>query len=508
MKRNSKKKNSFRGPVSTIGFLLFFVAILSFILNKLGFEGYVTSIGNNGLEANLVTVNNFLSIKGIKYFIGNIITNFKNFELLFSIIISLIGISICEKSGFFRDIFSKVKNIRYGFIIFLTLFISIIASFIGDNSFVFIIPLVGIMYKYIEKNPMVGLLTAYVGLTLGYGVSIVANYNDYLLGELTQAAATVDVDKNYVYNLSSTMIISLISIIIISVCGYIVIDKFLVNKFPKKYVIEDENVKTSKKALIGSGISFAISLIILIYLILDIKLPGAGILLDKTQSTYIAKLFSDTSPFSQGVVLLISLIMILCGATYGKISKNIKNSNEYSLSLSKSFEGLGLLFVLSFFMAQFIAILDWTNIGTVLCAKLMEFLSSFTLSGVLLIILFFIFTIIISIFIPGTLAKWQLMAPTVIPLFMRANISPDFTQFIFKIADSVGKIVSPSFIYFIILIAFLEKYRTDDKKQITFLGTLKLLAPVIAIISGIWIVILCLWYVGGFPIGIGVNSVL
>ena len=100
------------------------------------------------------------------------------------------------------------------------------------------------------------------------------------------------------------------------------------------------------------------------------------------------------------------------------------------------------------------------------------------------------------------------MAPTVIPLFMRANISPDFTQFIFKIADSVGKIVSPSFVYFIILIAFLEKYRSDDRKPITFLGTLKILLPTILIISGIWIVILCLWYVGGFPIGIGVNSVL
>lgn len=508
MRKNSKKTKSFRGPVSTICFLLLFVAILSFILNKIGFEGYVTSIGNNGLEANLVTVNNLLSIEGIKYFVGNIVTSFKNFELLFSIIIALIGISICEKSGLFRDIFSKMKNFKYGFVIFLTLFISIISSFIGDASFVFVIPIVGIMYKYIGKNPMVGLLTAYVGLTFGYGISIVINYNDYLLGTLTEAAAKVDVDKNYIFNLSSTMIISWISIIIISICGYFVIDKFLVNKFPKKYVMEDEEIETSKKALIGSSISFLVALVVLIYLILDVKLPGAGMLLDKTQSTYIAKLFSDTAPFSQGIVLLISLIMILCGAIYGKISENIKNSNEYSLSLSKSFEGLGLLFVLSFFMSQFVAILDWTNIGTVLCARLMEFISSFTLSGVLLIILFFIFTVMISVFIPGTLSKWQLMAPTVIPLFMRANISPDFTQFIFKIADSVGKIVSPSFVYFIILIAFLEKYRSDDRKPITFLGTLKILLPTILIISGIWIVILCLWYVGGFPIGIGVNSVL
>ena len=100
------------------------------------------------------------------------------------------------------------------------------------------------------------------------------------------------------------------------------------------------------------------------------------------------------------------------------------------------------------------------------------------------------------------------MSPTIVPLFMRANISPAFTQFIFQAADSVGKIISPSFIYFIILIAYLEKYRRDDKKQVTIFGTLKLLLPTILIMTVVWIIIVCLWYVAGFPIGAGFNSVL
>lgn len=506
MKKN-KKKNRNIGPVSTIIGMIVFIVILSFILNKLGVEGYITVISNGTMEAHLETVNNVLSIAGFKYFVGNIITNFKNFEPLFSIIIILIGISICEKSGLFRDIFSRMKKFKYGFIVFITLFLGIISSIIGDYSFIVLIPLVGIMYKYLEKNPIVGLLVAYVGLTLGYGIGIFANYNDYSLGILTQSAANVDVDPNYVFSISSTFIINLVSTLLICIIGYFIISKFLLNKFTKKYVVEEEQ-ETSNKALTSSLIAFLILNLLLIYFIIDVKLPGAGILLDKSQNVYIAKLFSDSAPFKQGIIVIISLILMFCGAIYGKISKNIKNSNEYSLSLSKSFENLGLLFVLMFFMSQFISILEWSNIGTVLCAKLLQFMSSFTFSGVFLIVIFFLVVVLSSIFIPGTLSKWLIMSPTIVPLFMRANISPAFTQFIFQAADSVGKIISPSFIYFIILIAYLEKYRRDDKKQVTIFGTLKLLLPTILIMTVVWIIIVCLWYVAGFPIGAGFNSVL
>lgn len=506
MKKN-KKKNRNIGPVSTIIGMIVFILVLSFILNKIGFEGYITVISNGAMEAHLETVNNVFSISGFKYFVGNIITNFKNFEPLFSIIIILIGISICEKSGLFRDIFSRMKKFKYGFVVFMTFFLGVILSVIGDYSFIILLPIVGIMYKYIEKNPIVGLLVAYLGLTLGYGVSLFTGYNDYSLGVLTQAAANVDVDPNYTFSIASTFVIRLVSTILISIIGYFVVNKFLLNKFPKKY-INDEQLETSNKALIWSFVGFLSSNIILLYFILDIKLPGAGILLDKNQSVYIAKLFSDAAPFRQGIIVIISLIFMLCGAIYGKISGNIKNSNEYSLSLSKSFENLGLLFVLMFFMSQFISILEWSNIGTVLCAKLLQFMSSFTFSGVFLIIIFFLVVVLSSIFIPSTMNKWSIMAPTIIPLFMRSNISPAFTQFIFQVADSVGKVISPSFMYFVILIAYLEKYRRDEKKQVTIFGTLKILLPTILIMMTVWIIIVCLWYVAGFPIGIGFSTVL
>ena len=289
----------------------------------------------------------------------------------------------------------------------------------------------------------------------------------------------------------------------------LVINKLLVPKYSKKQIDEEtEELVVSKKGLSATFATGILCLLLIIYLILDIKFPGAGLLLDKSQDTYMAKLFGNNSPFSEGIVIIISCIMMICGLVYGKISKNIKNSHEYSLGLSKNFENLGFMFVLMFFISQLVAIIDWTNIGQAFVAVLTETLSNFKLSGLPLIIAFFIITVLASVFMPSVATKWQLMSPTIIPLFMRANITPDFTQFIFRVADSVGKAITPFFVYFIIIIAFLEKYKSNEKKQISIFGTLKVMMPIILIVAATWLLIICLWYLVNIPIGIGTYTTI
>jgi aminobenzoyl-glutamate transport protein len=290
--------------------------------------------------------------------------------------------------------------------------------------------------------------------------------------------------------------------------GTLVIKRFLFTKFPKKQINEEEELKISKKGFIIATITSFICLLFVIYMILDIKLPGAGMLLDNKSDSYMEKLFGEHSPFREGIVFLITFIMMISGFVYGKISGNIKNSHEYSLGLSKNFENLGLVFVLMFFTSVMVSILEWTNIGVVVSSNLVDFLSSISLSGLPLIIIFMFIVIIMSILIPDTLTKWELLSPTVVPLFMRANITPDFTQFIFKVADGIGKSVTPFFIYFIIMIAFLEKYKKDEKQQISMFGTLKLISPVVLMLGLVLIIFVVLWYVIGIPVGIGTTSTI
>lgn len=504
-KNKEKKKYS---TVSVIIILTIVISILSMIGSILGLQAYKTSINNNALESSLVTINNIISIDGLKYLIENVVNNFKNFQPLILLIISLIGISICEKSGYFKALFNPLKKVKIEFVVLITFLTGIISTVIGDYSYIFLIPLSGIIYKYSGKNPIIGILVIYLGITIGYGTGIIFNYNDHLIGVLTQTSATLDVDKNFKYSLFSNLYIMIITTIIMTIVGTKVINHFLVNKLPKKINVEEEELEISKKAKIITNIFGLILITLIIYMILPLKLPMAGILLDNDSTRYIEKVFGTNSPFANGLVFLISFVLILCGWLYGKLSKNIKDNHDFGLGLSSNFENLGFLFVLMFFLSQMIAVLDWTNIGVVIVAKLTEILGNFQFSGLLLIIIFFVFVVIMGFFVPSTITKWELMSPTIIPLFMRSNITPSFTQFIFKIADGLGKVCTPFFSYFIIMLAFLEKYKTDKDVKFGIFDIIKLIMPTFVLLLLLWILIICIWYVIGLPIGIGTYTTL
>lgn len=503
-----KKKEKKYGPVSVLIILIAIVSILSFILSSLGIEGYKTVVANGTIETSLITIKNVLSLKGINFIIGKAVTNFSALKPLVLIIISLLGISICEKSGLLSAIFSPLKRVKLNIIIFITLLLGVVSTVIGDYSYIFLIPLIGVMFKYLGKNPVLGVITVFIGITIGYGTGVFFNYNDYLLGLMTETAAKVSVDSNFAYSLFSDIYIMIASTVVLCIFGTLLIDKFLVHKLPKRYSYEEEELIVSKKAKRISLIAGILLIMLVIYMILPINTFGAGILLDNNAPRYMDKLLGSGSSFGNGLVIIITLIMLICGIIYGKISGNIKSSHEFSLGMSKTFENLEFMFVLLFFAAQLIAITEWTNIGPVLGTRLVDFMSTLQFSGVPLIITFFIIIILMSILIPSAITKWEIASPVVVPLFMRSNITPNMTQFIFKIADGVGKIITPLFVYYIITLAFLEKYRISEKNQVSVFGTLKLIAPVIILLALIMLVLIILWYVIGLPIGIGTYSTL
>ena len=300
----------------------------------------------------------------------------------------------------------------------------------------------------------------------------------------------------------------LITTFILSFLSTIVIDKFLVPKVNKKYTYEEEELIISTKAKRISLLVGLIYILLIVYMILPVKLPGAGILLDQNATRYLEQLFGTGSPFANGLVLIITLLLIICGYVYGKKSGNIEDSHDFSLGLSKNFENLGLMFVLMFFISELTAIIKWTNIGTVIGSKLIEFVGGLQLSGIILIVVFFIVILLMSILLPGTMEKWEIASPIVIPLFMQSNITPAFTQFIFKVADGIGKAISPIYIYYIIMLAFLEKYRISEKNKISIFGILKMIFPTVFIIGFIWLLIIVLWYVMGLPLGIHILPTL
>ena len=493
-----KKKKRNIGPVVEIIILGCIISILCFLFNMIGFSGYKTEGGT--FETTLIIIKNIFTPSGVKHILNNSLVNFQTLEPLVLVILSLIAISILEASGLLKHIFLPLKKIKPRYVTLLVMFIGIISTLIGDYSYTLLLPLAGILYKYIERNSSLGVLTMFVAITIGYGTGLIYNYQMYELGDITELA-TQSIISNYNYELLSNIFFLIISTIVLTIVGTIVLEKF-----SKKYARNEEsdNLNTSRHAAKSTLIAFIIMIAIFIYNIIP-GLPHSGILLDKTQPTYIGKLFGGTSPLNQGFMFLIIAILMVCGFVYGTVSRNIKNSGDYSKALTKSFEGTGYVFVLLFFISIFYEIIDWTNFGTVISTNIIDFVGSTNISGVLLVLLAFITIVIITIFIPNSITKWNLIAPIYVPLLMRANISPSFTQSIFLAADSVGKLFSPIYIYLIITIGFMYKY--EKNSNLSIFGTIKKIMPVILILSVVWLVIIVGWYLIGLPIGINSNII-
>ncbi len=494
-----KKNKIMLGPVITIIAMILVIIGVSAIASIINIQGEVTTISNGSLETSTKTVKSLFSMEGFKYIFSSPVQSFNTFKPLILLIISIMAISIGKSSGLLKAFFIKFRKLKPAVVTFITLFIGIISSFFGEYGYIVLIPLVAVIYSYMGKNSSLGILTVFIGITIGYGAGLVFNYDDYQLGLLTKAAATISVDEDYVFNAWSNSFIMMASAIILTIVGTIIIESFLKPRI-KEPVVEEEDLKLSKKGLVFSTIAFVILVVIFIYMIIP-GLPGSGILLDMKQTDYVAQLLGGSAPFTDAFIFMLLIIMMVCSGIYGHFSKNITNTNDYSVGLSKEFDNLGYLFVLMFFVSLLVSILNWTNLGEVFAAWLVSLTSGLEFTGIPLIILMFVVIIVISFLIPDATTKWQIASPVLVPLFMKANMTPDFTQFIFKAADSVGKGLTPFFIFFIVMLAFLEKYNNKEVHKITVFGTLKLLIPTVLLLAVTWLLILIGWFIIGIPIG-------
>ena len=340
MKEKLKSNKLFSVTLSIV-FLIIIVSVLSLFFSKFNINGNITSISNGKLETYIVLSNNIFSKDGITSLLGNVISNFNLVKELTLIIISLFSVSILDSSGLIYHVFNRFKHIKSNIITFLTIFLGILFTMLGEYSYIILLPLVPVIYKNMGKNPLVGLINIFIGITFGYGVNIF-NYNFYSLGVLTELSASLEVDKSYVFKTFSNTYIMLASVILMPLLITSFMEKYIIKKIP---MIESnlEDKKISKKALIISLVSFLLMLIVSLFLIR----PNSS-LIDNTLNNYIAKIFSPNSTFNQFFMCLYLIISIITSFIYGFISKNFNNNHEFSDGLTKYFDNIGNLFVFIF----------------------------------------------------------------------------------------------------------------------------------------------------------------
>jgi aminobenzoyl-glutamate transport protein len=345
----------------------------------------------------------------------------------------------------------------------------------------------------IGRNPIAGMAAAFAGVSGGYSANLVLGTIDPLLAGLSQEAARL-VDPAYHVNPTANYFFMVASTFIIAILGTWVTEKIVIprlgsykndsvekEKIERLTPIEKKGIKRSLWVIVGF---IAIVLIGLI--------PSNGLLRGADGSLL-------KSPLLKGVVALLFIVAGLMGVIYGSVTGKYKNDSDVMKGMSDSMKTMASYIVLVFFAAQFVEYFNWSNLGIILAINGASFIQSLNLGLIPLAIMFVIFAGSINLVMGSASAKWALLAPIFVPMFMFLGYTPELTQVIYRIGDSVTNIISPMMSFFALIIVYFQKY--DEKAGIGTIVATMLPYSVVFFLG--WLVLLIIWLLTGIPLGPG-----
>lgn len=488
-------------PVWFFVILIIVTILLSLILSLFNFQGTQTDISSGLTSTSVLTVESLLNADGLKFMISESVNNFLKFTPLGALIVGLIGVGLMIKVGLLKSLCVKfTKFIPRKTMFFIFSLLCIIMGFSNDMAFVVMIPIAAILFTEYKRSQIVGMTMAFVSVAAGANINIFITSIDYSLIEIAKPSVGL-IDPNYSYGYTGNLFFVVIASLLLALLISIMTD-ILGRKRPVR-IGNDEieiNEKLDKKGIRKSMIALLVMIVIFIYSIIP-NLPFSGFLLDSKQALYVNKLFSANAPFVNAILYIVSFAYIICSIIYGITTKQIKNEKDIIKCLSNTLNGLGEMILLLFVASQFIALFKYTNIGNVVTANIFNLIENSNASFIVLILLSFLGIALSNIFVSSLSTKWTLFVPTLIPLFMKSNITPEFTGAIFRLASSLTNMITPIFPYFVVFLGFIGLYSKND---FSIGKCYKLIMPYFIAITILWLFIIFGWYILKAPIGPGV----
>ena len=481
--------NKLPDPV-TIFFGLWFVVIaISAIVAKSGVTAVHPGTGETVAGVNL------LSKEQLQLFLSSIVTNFTGFAPLGLVLVTMLGAGLAEKVGMMeimlKSVASKIPN---KLVTAAVIFIGIMANAVADAGFVVFPPLAALIYIGIGRHPLTGMFAAYAGVAAGFSANLIISMLDALVAGFTIPAAQI-IDPNYTSTPAMNYYFLIVSCFILTAVGTFVTERYIAPRFdgtPYEDTGYDANAEVTpqeKKALKYAGIAMLIFVVIVVALCIG---PNAFMKDKETGS-----LLAPAAPLMAGMVPLITLLFLIPGVVYGVVAGKIKNDKDIAALLYESMAGMGSYIVLAFVAGQFLALFNASNMSSLLAIKGAEALKNVGLTGPLLIVAFVVFACFINMFVGSCSAKWAIMAPIFVPMFMLLGYSPALTQMAYRIGDSITNPISPIFTYFPVILAYAKKY---DKNA--GMGTImSAMLPFSIIFFIAWIVLLLIFMIANIPLG-------
>ena len=474
-------------PATLFLMMAVLVALLSWWASAVGLAATHPATGE------VIAVKNLLSADGLRWIYTNVESNFVNFPPLGLVLVIMIGIGVAEGSGLFTVL---VRQLVLGappkLITAAIITAGIFSHLASEVGYVILIPLGAMIFHALGRHPMAGFAAAFAGVSAGFGSNFLIGSVDPILAGLSTSAAQI-IDPSMNINPMVNYYFMVASAIMVIFVGTWITEKIVEPRLgaysgKEKPLAIEQITPLEKKGLKWAGIGTLIFVALMAWTII----PENGLLRDPVTGSILQ------SPFFSGIVVGLLLLFFVPGLIYGIIVKTIKNDKDVINHMSNSMKGMGGYIVLVFFAAQFIYWFNYSNLGLVVAIDGAQFLSHIGFTGIPLIITFLLLSAFLNMFMGSASAKWAIMAPVFVPMFMILGYHPGLTQAAFRIGDSVTNVITPMMSYFALIVTYAQNY--DEKNGI---GTIiSLMIPYTVIFMLVWAIMMTIWMLLGIPVGV------
>ena len=470
------------------------VAVLFILLS--GVFSWLNITAVNPIDGTELIPVNLMSREGFIKILTNMVSNFTSFAPLGLILVCAMGVSLGEKVGLYQSAIkaglTRLSHHRT-LVVASFIFLGIVANAAGDAGFLIMPTLGALVFPSVGLSPIAGILVGYASVAGGLSANVIVTLTDVICASYTQTAAQL-LQADFVLNPACNYFFLLVSTFILTAISTWITLKILAPRTNKWLVANVEAVTisdTEKKGIRAA----AIALFLMIALLLFLTVPSNAVLRHPENGG----IFVAGSPFMNGMIPIVAITFFIPSITYGISTGEIKKGADVAKFLTLAMGDLANYIVLAFVASQFVAYFSWSNIGAILAVKGSEFLQQINAPVPVLLILVIIFTGLLNLLLGSLTAKWAMMAPILVPMFMLLGINPAATQMAYRIGDSVTNVITPLFPYMVFILSQCKKYDKD-------LGVGSVITNMLPFSIGFfifWSFLLVLWCLFDLPLGPG-----
>ena len=491
--------NKLPHPVALFAILAGAIVIISALCAAFGVSATGELVSDGKLQETTVTAVSLLTKDGLAYMFTHAVSNFTTYAPLGMVLVAMLGVGVAEQSGLIDALLKSAVRVTPAKLITpMVVFLGVMSNIASDAGYVILIPLGAMIFRAYNRHPMAGLAAAFAGVSGGFSANLLIGTLDPLLAGISQSAAEI-FDPNYKVAVMGNFFFMFVSTFLITALGTFVTDKIVEPRLGKydSSLAEDEDSSLlnlgdkEKKGLRVAGI------VALVYVALIVV---ACIPKDSFFKNEAGQIIGNT-PFVDSIVVLIALLFLIPGLAYGKTVGTFDKKGSACDAMSKSMGTMGSFLALAFVSAQFINYFSYTKLGTIIALSGASFFEKINIGLIPLMIIFVLFSAFMNLFMGSASAKWSILAPVFIPMFMKLGYSPELCQLAYRIGDSYTNIITPLMTYFAVIITFAQRY---DKKASIGTITATMIPYSVMFLIG-WTLLLVVWLLIGLPIGPGIG---